>query len=257
MILEKVEKASKILTFLLHQTHSCRLSLVGFSPPTPRHHKDVPILNHTTDPNSTLYPKPYSYPMPAHLDGYRWDTLKSGLHVQDPVYRPRSLSDADDVKYPYLLDKHYPHHYGAGSSQHGEDDKEMDDYHDGKAIAVDGSLGVNTLDVLGRKHICPTCFRRFNRPSSLRIHLNTHTGATCKYPLWVSFLAILLIHVWFSLAFECPWPNCGREFNVNSNISDIIEIISALLAVKQCRHRHSWPTTFGWIPMKYLPSSTP
>ncbi|KAF5372091.1 hypothetical protein D9758_004954 [Tetrapyrgos nigripes] len=48
-----------------------------------------------------------------------------------------------------------------------------------------------------RKHICSTCHKRFNRPSSLRIHMNTHTGAT---------------------PFRCPFPNCGREFNVNSNM---------------------------------------
>ncbi|KAF6754050.1 hypothetical protein DFP72DRAFT_813420, partial [Ephemerocybe angulata] len=49
----------------------------------------------------------------------------------------------------------------------------------------------------GKKHVCPTCLKRFNRPSSLRIHVNTHTGAT---------------------PFRCPWPSCGREFNVNSNM---------------------------------------
>ncbi|KAF7318557.1 hypothetical protein HMN09_00366000 [Mycena chlorophos] len=48
-----------------------------------------------------------------------------------------------------------------------------------------------------RKHICPQCGKRFNRPSSLRIHVNTHTGAT---------------------PFRCPYPNCGRAFNVNSNM---------------------------------------
>jgi len=155
----------------------------------------------------------------AHLDGYRRDTLKSGLHLRDPVYRPRSLSspDAGDVQYPYSLDKHYPHHYGAGSGQREEGDEETDDYHDRKAMAV-GSLGVNTLDALGRKHVCPTCFKRFNRPSSLRIHLNTHTGATRKYPIWILFLSIPSIHVWFLLAFKCLWPNCRREFNVNSNM---------------------------------------
>ncbi len=34
----------------------------------------------------------------------------------------------------------------------------------------------------GKKHICPTCSKRFNRPSSLRIHVNTHTGATREFP---------------------------------------------------------------------------
>ncbi|KAJ3570406.1 hypothetical protein NP233_g4422 [Leucocoprinus birnbaumii] len=48
-----------------------------------------------------------------------------------------------------------------------------------------------------RKHICPICRKAFNRPSSLKIHYNTHTGAT---------------------PFRCPWPKCGREFNVNSNM---------------------------------------
>ncbi|KAJ3716422.1 hypothetical protein C8R42DRAFT_724891 [Lentinula raphanica] len=48
-----------------------------------------------------------------------------------------------------------------------------------------------------KKHVCNTCHKRFNRPSSLRIHMNTHTGAT---------------------PFRCPYPGCGREFNVNSNM---------------------------------------
>ncbi|KAE9404143.1 hypothetical protein BT96DRAFT_877998 [Gymnopus androsaceus JB14] len=48
-----------------------------------------------------------------------------------------------------------------------------------------------------KKHVCQKCSRRFNRPSSLRIHLNTHTGAT---------------------PFRCPYPNCGRRFNVSSNM---------------------------------------
>lgn len=37
---------------------------------------------------------------------------------------------------------------------------------------------------MGKKHVCPTCNKRFNRPSSLRIHVNTHTGATRE---WFTF----------------------------------------------------------------------
>ncbi|KAG6334340.1 hypothetical protein ID866_4752 [Astraeus odoratus] len=29
----------------------------------------------------------------------------------------------------------------------------------------------------GKKHQCPHCGKRFNRPSSMKIHVNTHTGA--------------------------------------------------------------------------------
>ncbi|KAJ6596176.1 hypothetical protein DFH09DRAFT_834630, partial [Mycena vulgaris] len=46
-------------------------------------------------------------------------------------------------------------------------------------------------------HICGTCGKCFSRPSSLHIHVNTHTGET---------------------PFICPHPGCGRSFNVKSNM---------------------------------------
>ncbi|KAK7443769.1 hypothetical protein VKT23_015553 [Stygiomarasmius scandens] len=60
--------------------------------------------------------------------------------------------------------------------------------HDSEDLSDDGD---------DKRHTCTRCNKRFNRPSSLRIHMNTHTGAT---------------------PFRCPYPNCGREFNVNSNM---------------------------------------
>ncbi|KAH7108076.1 hypothetical protein BKA62DRAFT_680949 [Auriculariales sp. MPI-PUGE-AT-0066] len=47
------------------------------------------------------------------------------------------------------------------------------------------------------KYGCTFCPKRFNRPSSLKIHLNTHTG---------------------SKPFQCPVPGCGRFFSVMSNM---------------------------------------
>lgn len=49
------------------------------------------------------------------------------------------------------------------------------------------------LDGRGKKHQCPQCSKRFNRPSSLRIHVNTHTGARRKclilFPFrWIKIL---------------------------------------------------------------------
>jgi len=82
----------------------------------------------------------------------------------------------------------------------------------------DASDDDNPGETAGKKHICPTCLKRFNRPSSLRIHVNTHTGATRKSHLQFLFGYSHLTDPHSFLAFRCPWPNCGREFNVNSNM---------------------------------------
>jgi hypothetical protein len=42
--------------------------------------------------------------------------------------------------------------------------------------------GLFRVDGRGKKHQCPQCPKRFNRPSSLRIHVNTHTGARRTSP---------------------------------------------------------------------------
>ncbi|KAF7290199.1 hypothetical protein MIND_01333300 [Mycena indigotica] len=60
-----------------------------------------------------------------------------------------------------------------------------------------------------QRYPCPECHKRFNRPSSLRIHMNVHTGA---------------------MPFVCPHPGCGRAFNVNSNMRRHFRTHAALAA---------------------------
>ncbi|EPS97713.1 hypothetical protein FOMPIDRAFT_1061694 [Fomitopsis schrenkii] len=47
------------------------------------------------------------------------------------------------------------------------------------------------------RYECSYCHKGFTRPSSLKIHLNTHTGER---------------------PFTCPHPGCGRSFSVQSNM---------------------------------------
>ncbi|KAF9512441.1 hypothetical protein BS47DRAFT_1297661, partial [Hydnum rufescens UP504] len=47
------------------------------------------------------------------------------------------------------------------------------------------------------RYECNHCQKRFNRPSGLKIHLNTHTG---------------------DKPYLCPYPSCGRHFSVLSNM---------------------------------------
>ncbi|KAH8115573.1 hypothetical protein DFH11DRAFT_1725808 [Phellopilus nigrolimitatus] len=84
-----------------------------------------------------------------------------------------------------------PGGFGGGARTDGDDDG-MDDGEDGDGDEAEDDFGTEK-----RRHSCSQCGKRFNRPSSLKIHLNTHTGAK---------------------PFACPHPGCGRSFNVSSNM---------------------------------------
>ncbi|PWN41682.1 hypothetical protein IE81DRAFT_291481, partial [Ceraceosorus guamensis] len=58
--------------------------------------------------------------------------------------------------------------------------------------APGGTIAPGTL-----KYMCVWCFKRFSRPSSLRIHEHSHTGEK---------------------PFVCKEVGCGRCFSVHSNL---------------------------------------
>ncbi|KAK7053577.1 hypothetical protein R3P38DRAFT_2761349 [Favolaschia claudopus] len=127
--------------------------------------------------------------------GYSFNVLKS-----DP--RGSSLehlasSAASSPRWTITRTNSYPTnaiHHAPTSPTSSEREVEVGSNYDGDELD-DGEW--SSMEEGGKKHVCPTCSKRFNRPSSLRIHINTHTGAT---------------------PFRCPHPSCGRAFNVNSNM---------------------------------------
>ena len=58
----------------------------------------------------------------------------------------------------------------------------------------------------GWKYSCSHCHKRFERPSTLRTHMNSHTGER---------------------PFYCPNKTCGRSFTVRSNM---------MRHYRKCRH---------------------
>ncbi|KAK7053590.1 hypothetical protein R3P38DRAFT_3305096 [Favolaschia claudopus] len=173
--------------------------------------------------NATLNP-PRSHPHPS----FSFDVLKSHPTTSSLYHiassRPRSKrprhasptdSDAESTAEAELMPspklprttrsstagsssaRRSPPSSSSGSSDaETEPDPEVDvdaDHEDGG----EHEGAAESLEEEGKRHACPTCGKRFNRPSSLRIHVNTHTGA---------------------MPFRCPHPSCGRAFNVNSNM---------------------------------------
>jgi len=70
-----------------------------------------------------------------------------------------------------------------------------------RTLKADGPHGTFSLEdpraASSSRYECSYCQKRFNRPSSLRIHINSHTG---------------------NKPFECTFTGCGRRFSVQSNM---------------------------------------
>ena len=68
--------------------------------------------------------------------------------------------------------------------------------HDGRRSYLRSSEAISPSlsgEGRGKKHQCPHCGKRFNRPSSMKIHVNTHTGAKREYPPFVLIFIITLL----------------------------------------------------------------
>ncbi|KAJ6486723.1 hypothetical protein C8R45DRAFT_869313, partial [Mycena sanguinolenta] len=90
-------------------------------------------------------PRPFSFPPPVRTAPPRNVRARSGYEhlASSSSYGSTTLAGSPA--------------YSSSSSSHSSDGEDF-------------TLGA-------KKHVCPTCSKRFNRPSSLRIHVNMHTGS--------------------------------------------------------------------------------
>ncbi|KAF7332907.1 hypothetical protein MVEN_02396200 [Mycena venus] len=160
----------------------------------PRASSTRALANVNPSPRNQFVPPPAAPPQQVY-PSFSFEVLKSDPRSSSLWSTSRraaqALRRADLFRawgLPPILRAHAPPALITSSEGDGEMDVDGEEGEDGEGFEFAEE---------GKKHICPTCSKRFNRPSSLRIHVNTHTGAT---------------------PFRCPHPSCGRAFNVNSNM---------------------------------------
>ncbi|KAJ3417224.1 hypothetical protein HDV05_006430 [Chytridiales sp. JEL 0842] len=130
----------------------------GPGSPTSGHHHHPHPHHYSTSPSSSSHP----YRHPHHQGPTRTSSRRS---------RVSNSSDSNS-------DHHDVSHMG------GEDDG-------------DYTSSYNPRDPTPRRYLCNVCNKRFTRPSTLRTHMNSHTGER---------------------PFACPTANCGWRFTVLSNL---------------------------------------
>lgn len=155
------------------------------SVPSGRPHNDVAFrvdsVGSAAGPSSLR-----AYPRPSTSGSSSRATLDPQDQFSSPYIRfshPRALPPISPIDVPPSSSRRAKPTSGrAIAYEHGEmimdttpdpRDGSLDPDDDGEG-GMNGQLGTGQ----GKKHICPSCLKRFNRPSSLRIHVNTHTGAT-------------------------------------------------------------------------------
>lgn len=177
-----------------------------------------PSTSRSSTSRSSSFSNSYSQPRSslATVDGphpYTYDVLRSDRrgHGEERLrnYHSQLSYDRDEAEYsnerrgyPSRDGRHHQGPYHDTSMGITVSDDEEDDASDGSGEDLSiagggrdvharlgggaGGMGMGADDdntplsgaPSGKKHVCPTCFKRFNRPSSLKIHVNTHTGAT-------------------------------------------------------------------------------
>ncbi|RXW19963.1 hypothetical protein EST38_g5898 [Candolleomyces aberdarensis] len=189
-----------------------KLSLLMFSAPIPRvRHSNIwfpaplcqaALATWASTPVklvSIVSPLPLSSSLPSssHLasstarqHAYQQPEPSNNTYIKDRASQPPPAAgpDSSSSTYPAIIS--FPVSAGSAASAAiggASTNAEIPPADDGAMSEDEGTVGTDGPSN-GKKHICPTCLKRFNRPSSLRIHVNTHTGATQPH---VSLLCLL------------------------------------------------------------------
>ncbi|KAG2207992.1 hypothetical protein INT46_010358 [Mucor plumbeus] len=114
---------------------------------------------------------------------------KGLIHPTPSVDPPRSFHRRAASDLSFLKNRKRRSISSSSSDHHTQDSEAFEN--------KDGQLPQRNKIINANRYKCNECFKTFSRPSSLRIHILSHTG---EKP-----------HI-------CPQPSCGRRFSVQSNM---------------------------------------
>lgn len=123
-------------------------------------------LNHLS--SSMAFKSVATHPVPASDTGHSSPESQIARSAEVPQFlcrRNRSNSLADPWMFPF------PIHPSSTRSSVLIDDRN-------EALERRANPHVSREEYNRRRHVCPICLQRFKRPSCMKTHLNSHTGAT-------------------------------------------------------------------------------
>ncbi|WVQ92987.1 hypothetical protein IAU59_000050 [Kwoniella sp. CBS 9459] len=147
---------------------------------TPYPTSGTPYQSHLLTPfqHTHSYSYSYSHPEPAPIT-HQSSSLPDDYKIPQPGYWSHVHAQTPSSRWESQSPYQQPLFASFGIDARSEDGKRQERL------------------VKARRHVCPVCDKRFNRPSSLNTHMAVHTGAK---------------------PYVCNRPDCGRRFSVSSNL---------------------------------------
>ncbi|KAJ9094395.1 hypothetical protein QFC20_006897 [Naganishia adeliensis] len=180
-----------------HQTHGPPRR-ESFQPPAPPSEAVVPYYDNPEPPSTGAVSGTADFP----------SVLRKDYHADNPDLGRRHMAPSFDRPPPTHFTEqnhHPPPHYGNPPPPYHSGPSNFDNRipftsaprAPARTVSTPAVFSLSSTALPGPRYSCDHCGKSFSRPSSLKIHIYSHTGEK---------------------PYKCTWPNCTRSFSVQSNL---------------------------------------
>ncbi|KAI5449862.1 hypothetical protein NCC49_003978 [Naganishia albida] len=158
----------------------------------------VPYYDNPEPPHTGLAHERASFPSVLRKD-YQPEHLAAGLgHGGSPFDGPppAHITDQNQQALAHYGHPPPPHHFRPPNFDNGMPFTSVPPTA-ARTLSTPAVFSLNSSALPGPRYTCDHCGKSFSRPSSLKIHIYSHTGEK---------------------PYKCTWQNCTRSFSVQSNL---------------------------------------